>query len=148
MEIVMELAEMDLKEYIQKMQNKLKENDASEYYGTFQFMSPELATNGLQSKYATKSDIWALGIIIFQMLFGFDQYPYKVMDDMFQQIFYFSGSDDQSFIDQENDQNYLFDKIYWDGKLDYSNFQEKIKIYSKHNKMLTDFLMNIIEVID
>ncbi|KAF7636764.1 Protein kinase domain-containing protein, partial [Meloidogyne graminicola] len=59
-------------------------------------MSPELATNGFLSQNATKADIWAIGVIIYQILFGFDQYPYPIMDNIYQQIVFLSGKNSKN----------------------------------------------------
>uniref|UniRef100_A0A1I8BQW3 Protein kinase domain-containing protein n=1 Tax=Meloidogyne hapla TaxID=6305 RepID=A0A1I8BQW3_MELHA len=109
-----------------KIKSLINEKDNSNY-GTFQFMSPELAKDGLRIEYATKADIWAFGVILFQMLFGFDKYPYIVMDDIFQQIIFF------------NRQN-------WTGQVDYTNVLEEIKEYRKTNDLI-DELLKIIEKI-
>uniref|UniRef100_A0A915NBM2 Protein kinase domain-containing protein n=3 Tax=Meloidogyne TaxID=189290 RepID=A0A915NBM2_9BILA len=95
-------------------------------YGTFQFMSPELANFDHDIKnVATKPDIWALGVVIFQMLFGFDQYPYSVMDGMLQQIVYLTR--------------------HKPDKVDYTNVFGKLEQYRKTNKYLVERIMGIIE---
>jgi len=62
------------------------------------------------------------------MLFGFDQYPYSVMDGMLQQIVYLTR--------------------HKPDKVDYTNVFGKLEQYRKTNKYLVERIMGIIEVFD
>jgi len=62
------------------------------------------------------------------MLFGFDQYPYSVMDGMLQQIVYLTRHNPK--------------------KVDYTNVFGKLEQYLETNKYLVEKLLRIIEVFD
>nr|CAD2132144.1 unnamed protein product [Meloidogyne enterolobii] len=106
---------------------KFIEHGENLHYGTFQYMSPELANFDHDIEYAaTKPDIWAIGVIIYQMLFGFDQYPYSVMDNIFRQVVYFEGKNPDEVVD-------------------YTKVVGKLEQYRETNKYLAEKLMGIIE---
>jgi len=63
------------------------------------------------------------------MLFGFDQYPYSVMDNIFRQVVYFEGKNPDEVVD-------------------YTKVVGKLEQYRETNKYLAEKLMGIIEVFD
>ena len=67
---------------------KMGEDTATSYVGSYEFMAPEMLRSGPRSKvnYSSKVDLWSIGCLFFEILFGDTPFHYKstpqLLDDV------------------------------------------------------------------